>query len=219
MAEKHTVLLAEDHPIVRAGLRTLLSAQDDMEIVGEASNGRDAISLAGRLMPNLVMMDLHMPDTNGIEAITEIHQRNPDIRILVLTFQKSDDYVHAAMRAGAHGYVLKDDPTAEILTAIRKVIAGKAYLSESIVDNMARLFSEHGRKANVSSLLDMLTVREREVLKLSAEGHPSKYIGIRIARSPKTVDKHRANLMRKLNIHNVASLTQFAVEHGLTALG
>jgi len=164
-------------------------------------------------------MDLHMPDMNGIDAIAEIRRYRPKIPIVMLTFQKGEEYIRASLQAGANGYVLKDDPIAEILVAIRNVIAGKRYLSQSIVEQVANLLSEHDSSRNAASHWDTLTVRERQMLQLIAEGHTSKHIATHISRSVKTVDKHRANLMRKLDLHNVAALTQFAVKHDLIGAG
>ena len=222
MGDKRRVLIAEDHDIVRSGLRHILAGQPDLEVIGEAKNGRDAVRLAGALDPDLVLMDLHMPDTNGIDAIAEIRSRSKVVRILVLTFLKSEEHVRASLRAGADGYALKDDSTEEILGAIRKVFAGKTYLSPSVMEQVAYSIFSDQRKSKSEmpkSHWDLLTVREREILKLISEGHTSRYIASRLYRSVKTVDKHRANLMRKLNLHNVAALTQFAIQHGLTGTG
>lgn len=209
------IFIVEDHTLLRAGLRALLSQDPDVEIVGEADNGRDAIRAIGSLAPHLVLMDLSMPGMNGIEAIQDIKRRNPKTRVLVLTIHKTDEYIHESLRAGADGYILKDATHDELRVAIRSVLNGKTYLSPDISDKVIHGYLGTGKADNVSSTWDTLTHREREVLKLVAEGHPNKYIADYLCLSIKTVEKHRSNLMKKLNLHNASTLTSYAIEKGL----
>jgi DNA-binding NarL/FixJ family response regulator len=218
MDERQRVLIAEDHTLLRAGLRALLLQDESLEIVGEADNGRDAIRAIGTLRPHLVLMDLSMPGMNGIEAITDIKRRYPETRVLVLTIHKTDEYIHESLRAGADGYILKDATHDELRVAIRSVLNGKIYLSPDISSNViSGYLGSNKAEGKVASPWDMLTHREREVLKLVAEGHPNKYIAEYLCLSIKTVEKHRSNLMKKLDLHNASTLTAYAIEKGLVA--
>lgn len=218
MARKQRILIVEDHTLLRAGLRALLTQDPDIEIVGESDNGRDAIHAVGSLMPNLVLMDLTMPGMNGIEAITDIKRRYPDTRVLVLTIHKTEEYIHESLRAGADGYILKDATHDELRVAIRSVLNGKTYLSPDISGKVINGYLGTGTGApGTASAWDSLTHREREVLKLVAEGHPNKFIADYFCLSVKTVEKHRSNLMKKLDLHNASTLTAYAIEKGLVA--
>ncbi len=189
--------------------------KSDLEIVGEADNGRDAVRAVGVLAPNLVLMDLSMPGMNGIEAIHDIKRRNPSTRILVLTVHKTDEYIHESLRAGADGYLLKDATHDELDAAIRSVLGGKTYLSPDISAKVIQRYLGTGSNAEPEGGWESLTHREREVLKLIAEGHPNKYIADFLCLSIKTVEKHRSNLMKKLDLHNASTLTSYAIEKGL----
>jgi DNA-binding NarL/FixJ family response regulator len=217
MGGKQRIFIVEDHTLLRAGLRALLSQDPDLEIVGEADNGRDAIRAIGLLAPHLVLMDLSMPGMNGIEALMDIKRRNPETRVLVLTIHKTDEYIHESLRAGADGYILKDATHDELRVAIRSVLNGKTYLSPDISGKVIHGYLGTGKAASVGSTWDTLTHREREVLKLVAEGHPNKYIADYLCLSIKTVEKHRSNLMKKLDLHNASTLTSYAIEKGLVA--
>ena len=217
MGGKQRIFIVEDHTLLRAGLRALLSQDPDLEIVGEADNGRDAIRAIGSLAPDLVLMDLSMPGMNGIEAMMDIKRRNPETRVLVLTIHKTDEYIHESLRAGADGYILKDATHDELRVAIRSVLNGKTYLSPDISGKVIHGYLGTGKTAHVGSNWDTLTHREREVLKLVAEGHPNKYIADYLCLSIKTVEKHRSNLMKKLDLHNASTLTSYAIEKGLLA--
>ncbi len=218
MDEKQRVLIVENHALLRAGLRALLVQDPGLEIVGVADNGRDAIRAIGALNPDLVLMDLSMPGMNGIEAITDIKRRYPQTRILVLTIHKTDEYIHESLRAGADGYILKDATHDELRVAIRSVLNGKTYLSPDIASNVINGYLGTGKgDGDLASPWDALTHREREVLKLVAEGHPNKYIADYLCLSVKTVEKHRSNLMKKLDLHNASTLTAYAIEKGLVA--
>lgn len=215
MSKKYRLLLVEDHTLLRAGLRALLSQDADVEIVGEADNGRDAVQAVGTLSPHLVLMDLTMPGMNGIEAIRDIKRRYPETKVLVLTIHKTDEYIHESLRAGANGYILKDATHDELRVAVRSVLNGKTYLSPDISAKVINGYLGTGNAATASSPWDTLTHREREVLKLVAEGHPNKYIADYYCLSVKTVEKHRSNLMKKLDLHNASMLTAYAIEKGL----
>jgi DNA-binding NarL/FixJ family response regulator len=208
------ILIVEDHTLLREGLRALLSRDAELEVVGEASNGRDAIRAIGALSPNLVLMDISMPGMNGIEAMADIKRRQPDTRILVLTIHKTEEYIHQSLRAGADGYLLKDTTHNELLNAIHSIFNGKIYLSPDISGKVVQAYLGKDKPA-LSSSWDTLTVREREVLKLIAEGHPNKSIADFLCLSLKTVEKHRSNLMKKLDLHNASTLTSYAIEKGL----
>lgn len=215
METKRRILIAEDHTLLRVGLRALLAQEPDIEIVGEADNGRDAIRSISTLEPDLVLMDLTMPGTNGIEAIAEIKRRFPEIRVLVLTLHRTEEYVHQSLRAGADGYILKDATHDELRIAIRSVLNGKTYLSPDISNTVISGYLGNGKSAGVASAWETVTHRERQVLKLVAEGRPNKSIAEYLCLSVKTVEKHRSNLMKKLDLHNASMLTAFAIGKGL----
>lgn len=215
---KKRVLIVEDHTLLRAGLRALLAQDPETEIVGEADNGRDAVRMIDRLIPDLVLTDLSMPGMNGIEAIVDIKRRYPNIRVLVLTIHKTDEYIHESLRAGADGYILKDASQDELRVAIRNVMSGKTYLSPDISAKVINGYLGTNNSPNAVSNWDTLTHREREVLKLVAEGHPNKFIADYFCLSIKTVEKHRSNLMKKLDLHNASTLTAYAIEKGLLAV-
>jgi len=215
MNEKHRILIVEDHTLLRAGLSALLSQEPDIEIVGELDNGRDAIRSIESLAPNLVLMDLTMPGCNGIEAIEEIKKRNPKVRVLVLTLHRNEEYIHESLRAGTDGYILKDASLDELRVAIRSVLNGKTYLSPDISSKVVNGYLGSGRSNQAASVWETVTHRERQVLKLVAEGRPNKFIAEYLCLSIKTVEKHRSNLMSKLDLHNASALTTFAIEKGL----
>jgi DNA-binding NarL/FixJ family response regulator len=216
MTGTRRIFIVEDHILLRAGLRALLTQDASLEIVGEADNGRDAIRAIAQLVPDLVLMDISMGGMNGIEAMIDIKRRNPQTRVLVLTIHKTGEYIQACLRAGADGYLLKDASHDELRVAIRSVLNGKTYLSPDISDKVITGYL--GGKADDMSVVsrwDTLTHREREVLKLVAEGHPNKYIATYLSLSIKTVEKHRSNLMKKLDLHNASTVTAYAIEKGL----
>ncbi len=212
----YRLVFAEDHTILREGLRALIASDPEFEIIGEAKDGRDAVQAVEKLGPDLVLMDLSMPRMHGLEAIKEIKSRFPETKVLTLTVHKTEEYVFAALKAGADGYVLKDATQAELSMAIKTVLKGKRYLSPSISEQVIEGYLG-GTKSPLqdSAWNDTLTQREREVLKLIAEGHKNKEIAEILFVSPKTVEKHRYNLMQKLKLHNVAAITAYAIEKGL----
>lgn len=221
MIGKQRIFIVEDHTLLRSGLCALLSQDPEIEIVGEADNGRDAIRAIGTLSPDLVLMDLTMPGMNGIEAIVDIKRRNPGTRVLVLTIHKTEEYIHESLRAGADGYILKDATHDELRVGIRSVLNGKTYLSPDISGKVIHGYLGTGKATTEGSgsagNWGTLTHREREVLKLVAEGHTNKYIADYLCLSIKTVEKHRSNLMKKLDLHNASTLTSYAIEKGLVA--
>ncbi len=215
---KQKVLLAEDHAILREGLRALLSSTPELEIIGEAEDGQEAINLARQLEPDLILMDLTMPNINGTEAMRTIKRNSPDIKIIVLTVHKSEEYVRATLDAGANGYVLKDDTHSDLLTAILNVQKGNVYLSPGICDKVINGYLDTSTRDTFSIPWNQLTVREREVTKLIAEGKKSREVADYLSVSLKTVEKHRSNLMRKLDLHNVSAITKYAIENKLVQL-
>jgi DNA-binding NarL/FixJ family response regulator len=217
MVEKKRIVIAEDQRIVRKGLCSLLMPSDELDIVGEAEDGLDAVRCVQELKPDLVLLDLSMPKMNGIAAIQEIKKQYPDTKILALTVHDSDEHILAAFRAGADGYCLKDATHAELLTSIRSVLSGKTYLSPEVSKKVLEGYLD-GRKALKStSSWDTLTQREKEVLKLVGEGHRTKEIADCLCISWKTVQKHRANIMTKLDLHTGSALTAYAIEKGLVS--
>ena len=217
MTEKKTFMIAEDHTILRDGLKLIITGNPDYEIVGEACDGIEATQIAAKHKPDLILMDLFMPRMNGIDAIREIRRISPDSKILVLTVHKAEAYVVASLEAGADGYLLKESTHAELLTAISHVLAGEHYLSPGVMDNVLEgyLHDHKQRKKTVHTVLDTLTTREKEVLKLVAEGYKNREISDYLCISVRTVQKHRDNLMKKLDLHSAAELTIFAIDKGL----
>jgi DNA-binding NarL/FixJ family response regulator len=217
MAPKHRIVIAEDHTILREGLRALLSSSSDFEVVGEAEDGREAIRCVEKLKPDLILTDLSMPRMNGMEAIREIKKQSPKTKILVLTVHRTEEYILATLKAGADGYLLKDSTHTELMMAVKNVISGKHYISPGISEKVIEGYVEGKKTLKPRTSWETLTQREREILKLIAEGYRNKEIADDLCISVKTVEKHRANLMEKLNLHNVQALTAFAIEKGLVS--
>ncbi|WP_303907946.1 response regulator [Thiohalomonas denitrificans] len=215
MAMASRVLLVEDHAILREGLRALLATEPDLKVTGEAANGREALLQANETKPNLVLMDLSMPGTNGTEAIQDIKKRHPAVKVLVLTIHKTEEYIRASLRAGADGYILKDDSHIELLVAIRSVLNGKTYLSPAICQNLVTQYLSNTALNRAPASWETLTRREREVIKLIAEGSRNREIATYLSLSEKTVEKHRSNLMKKLDLHSASQLTAYALNNGL----
>jgi DNA-binding NarL/FixJ family response regulator len=215
--QKYRIVIAEDHTILREGLRALLSSRPEFEIVGEAEDGRAAVQCIERLKPALALMDLSMPRMNGMDAIREIKKRCPETKILVLTVHKTEEYILATFKAGADGYALKDSTHTELVMAIKSVLMGKPYLSPGISEKVIEGYLEGRQTLKTRTAYETLTHREREILKLIAEGYKNKEIGDDLCISVKTVEKHRANIMEKLGLHNVQALTTFAIEKGLVS--
>jgi len=217
MGQKVRIVIAEDHTILREGLKSLLSSNPDFEIIGEAEDGREAIRCVEKFKPDLILMDLSMPRINGLDAIKEIKKRFSETKILVLTVHKTEEYILATLKSGADGYILKDSTHAELVLAVKNVLSGKHYISPGISEKVIEGYLEGKKTLKRKSSWETLTQREREILKLIAEGYKNKEIGDYLCISPKTVEKHRANLMEKLDLHNVQALTAFAIEKGLVS--
>jgi DNA-binding NarL/FixJ family response regulator len=209
-SKKIRILLADDHALVRQGFRLILETQPDMEVVGEAANGREAVELAQRLSPDVVIMDVGMPEMGGIEATRRLAQSCPRTAVLALSMHKDSVYVREILRAGARGYLLKDAFDRDLLAAVRAVARGEGYLSPAVSE---AVLSDYRR--SVSDPLDLLTSREREVLQLLAEGKTNKEIASMLNLSIYTVDAHRGRIMEKLNLHSIGELVRFALRHGL----
>jgi DNA-binding NarL/FixJ family response regulator len=215
MKEKQRIVIAEDHTILREGLRALLTADPGFDVVGEAEDGRDAVRCVENHLPDLVLMDLSLPRMNGMDAIREIKRRCPETKVLALTVHKTEEYILATLRAGADGYVLKDATHAELLMAIKSVLMGRPYLSPGVSDKVIEGYLAGRKTLRSTTPWDTLTQREREILKLIAEGYKNRQIADYLYISVKTVEKHRSNLMKKLDLHNTSALTAFAMDKGL----
>jgi two-component system response regulator NreC len=211
---KIRVLIADDHGIVRAGLRSLLEAQADMEVVGEASTGREAVDAACTLQPDVVLMDIGMPGMSGLEATRELRKRAPSIRVLALTIQESEEYFFAMLKAGASGYILKEAEPQELLSALRAVYQGGAFLSPAVAKVVLEGYVTRPKADNPEGL----TVREGEVLRLAAQGHTNREIAESLCLSIKTVEKHRASMMDKLGLRGRQELIRYALRKGLIDL-
>ncbi|MDR3554510.1 MAG: response regulator transcription factor [Syntrophobacteraceae bacterium] len=216
MQEIKRIVLAEDHAILREGLRMLLSAQSSFEVVGEAGDGREAVQLVKSLKPDLVIMDLSMPVLDGVGATREIKKISPSTKILVLTVHKTEERILDALAAGADGYVLKDASHYELMLAIEEVFSGRGSIGASIPQKLIVGYLEGGKRIKSRTSWQTLTPRERQIIKMIAAGSKNKEIADCLSISIKTVEKHRANLMRKLDLHSAASITHFAMEKGLT---
>ena len=215
MGQKVRIIIAEDHTILREGLRSLLSSNSGFEVVGEAEDGREAVKCVAKFKPDLILTDLSMPKMNGMEAIREIRRESPETKILVLTVHRAEEYILATFRAGADGYLLKDSTHSELVMAVRKVLSGKHYISPEISDKVIDGYLEGKKTLKSRTALDTLTQREREILKLIAVGYKNKEIAEDLCISVKTVEKHRANLMEKLDLHSIQAITTFAIDKGI----
>ena len=213
--KKISVLLVDDHTVVRQGLRALLQAEEDMEVVGEAENGRQAVGMARKTPPDVVVMDVAMPMLNGLEATRQILKNQPGTKVLVLTSYGDDDCVAQLMLAGAAGYLIKQTAANDLLKAIREVYRGNAFFSPSIAKRLRDQCRESFTTGQPARKSGKLTSREAEVLQLIAEGLSNKQIAAELGISIKTVEKHRQQVMNKLNIHDVAGLTRYAIAKGL----
>jgi DNA-binding NarL/FixJ family response regulator len=208
--KRTTVLLVDDHAVVRQGFRMILSAEPDFEVVGEAANGREAIAQAQLLYPDIVLMDVSMPELNGIEATRRIVNISPRTRILALSMHRDSVYVREILRAGASGYLLKEAGDQDLLAAVRAVAQGQGYLSPAVSDAVLSDYRKH-----VTDPIDLLTTREREVLQMIAEGKTNKEIATALGLSTYTVESHRGRIMEKLNLHSAGELVRFAFRNGL----
>ncbi len=215
MNEKHRIVIAEDHTILREGLRALLSSNPELEVVGEAKDGQEAVRSVEKVKPHMILMDLSMPRMNGMDAIREIKKKSPETKILILTVHKTEEYIQAALEAGANGYVLKDSSHTELSLAIQNVLDGRYFISPEISGKIIGAYLQGKKPVRPTTSWDTLTQREKGILKLIAEGYKNKEIADFLCISVKTVEKHRANLMQKLDLHNISDLTALAIEKGL----
>lgn len=212
---KIRVLLADDHTILRAGLRMMLNAQPDIEVIGEASDGRAAIAATVQYLPDVVIMDISMPELNGIEATRHIKKQCPNVRVLILTMHENEGYLFQSLRAGASGYMMKEAADTELIQAIRTVQAGRVYLSPVAQSMMVGDYLQRVHAGEEKDSYNDLTEREREILILVAEGLTNNQIAEKLVISPKTVDTHRTHVMDKLNLHSRAELVKYAMRRGL----
>jgi DNA-binding NarL/FixJ family response regulator len=208
------IFIADDHAIVREGLVHLLTLQGDLQVVGSAADGREAVNQVVRLQPDVVVLDIHMPDMNGIEATRQLSAKLPSAAVVILSMHASPEHVFHALEAGARAYLQKESAAQELVEAVRSVHAGRRYLSPRI----AALVAEHVGRRPISAPLQQLSRREREILQLVVEGHTSARIGQRLNLSPKTVDTYRSRMMQKLGIDDVTGLVKFAIRQGLITL-
>lgn len=215
MPSKKRIVIAEAHTILREGLKMLLASNPEVAVVGEAQNGLDTLRSVKSQMPDLLLIDTSMPKFDGTRALREIKKLSPATKILVLTIHKTEDHILGALRSGADGYILKEATYEELAVAIADLFAGKSYISPTISAKVVDGYLEGRRNIKSSSPWDALTPRERQVLKMVATGNRNKEIAGNLAISVKTVEKHRANLMKKLDLHSASSLTAFAIERGL----
>lgn len=209
-----TVFLADDHTVIRDALRYLLDAQHDIKVVGDAANGRKAVRLVQELKPDVVVMDITMPELNGLLATQQIHENNPSVRVIILSIHSSTEYVYRALQAGASGYLAKESSGAEVVEAVRAVDSGQRYLNHEVAEALDEYILQ-SRSESIGTPLNILSRREREVLQLVVEGHSSAAIAKRLSLSPKTIDTYRSRLMQKLGIKDVPGLTKFAIKHGI----
>jgi DNA-binding NarL/FixJ family response regulator len=209
-----TVFVADDHAILRDGLATLLAAQSDMEVVGTAGNGREAVAEVLRLAPRVAIIDISMPELDGIEAARQIIAGNPEVHVMILSMHAGAQHVFHALEAGARGYLLKESASREVIEAVRIVQSGRRYLSPRVAEIVAQGVSDRSGVSPLSSL----SQREREILKLVADGHSSARIGAMLHLSPKTVDTYRSRMMQKLHVSDLAGVIKLAIQHGLTSL-
>jgi two-component system response regulator NreC len=211
---KIKVLIADDHTILRQGIKALLDNQAEIEVIGEAKDGREALTLIERLLPDVILMDIAMPGLNGLEATRRIKKKFPKIKVLVLTMYTNEEYVFQILNAGANGYLVKETAFQDLISAIRAVYRDEAFMSPSISKKVINRYTQRVRETN-NTTGDILTTREREILQLIAEGSSSKKIAEALFISPKTVETHRTHIMDKLNIHNRTNLVKYAIRTGI----
>ena len=215
MKPKIKILIVEDNQLFREGLKSLLASNTDYELIAEANDGLEALRQVRKKQPDFILLDLSMPRLSGISVIKEIKSIYPDIKILALTIHESDEFVLQSFDAGANGYCVKDSSRHELQTAIRTVLEGKTYISPQVTDQVMEGYLESSRKLKKKTDWDTITRREREILKLVAEGYKNRQIAELLHISLKTVEKHRANIMKKLDLHSASELTAYAIEKNL----
>jgi two-component system response regulator NreC len=211
------IILADDHAVMRRGLRLVLEEQKDFQVVGEASDGREAVTLVETLKPDVAVLDITMPNMNGIEAARQISAKQPGVSIVVLSMHSDEGYVLRALKAGARGYLLKESPEADFIQAIRSVCQGKAFFSPAVSRMLVEDYVRQLHDKDIEDSYDLLTQRERELLQLIAEGKSNKDVANMLNLSLYTVETHRGNIMEKLNLHSVPELILYAVRKGVIA--
>jgi DNA-binding NarL/FixJ family response regulator len=216
--KKIRVLIADDHKIVRQGIRKLLEAESDLEVVGEALDGREAVKKASQLKPDLVLMDIAMSNLNGLEATRQIKKNLPKVKVLILTMHKNEEYVLQSLQAGASGYLLKEAAVEDLVSAIHSVYRLDSFLSPAVSKTVIEAYLSKNKSNKQLSPFEILTDREREVLQLIAEGHTNQEIADTLFISVKTVEAHRSNIMRKLDIHDITKLVKYAIKKGIVDL-
>lgn len=212
------ILVADDHAIIREGLCMMLGNQPDMEVVGRAVNGREAVELVEKHAPDVIVIDISMPELNGIDAVQQMLPHHPNLKVVVLSIHETKPYVYRALKAGATGYLLKETAGLEVVDAVRAIYRGERYLSQRISDLLMDAAFLHLETSIDFSLLETLSSREREILQLVAEGKTSQQIGERLFISPKSVDTYRSRLMHKIGVDDMAGLVKFAIQQGLISL-
>lgn len=217
MNEKIQVVIAEDNTLLREGLRMMLESDERFDVAEEVEDGLSAIKSVLKHQPDIIILDLSMPRMNGLAAIKDIKRQSPETRILALTIHEDEEYIVEAFQSGADGYCLKDTTRDDLLKAINIVLSGKTYISPAIANTVLEGYIEGKQTVKKDTTWNTLTKREKEILKLVGEGYTSKEIADYLCISPKTVEKHRSNLMNKLNIHNVSALTAYAIDKGLVS--
>jgi DNA-binding NarL/FixJ family response regulator len=211
MGNRYRIILADDHVLVRHGLKLILEENSNLEIAAEVGDGLELLSVLQKINPDLIILDVSMPNLRGIEAIPEIRRVRPNAKVLMLTMHKEEDYLYQAISAGANGYLLKEDAEKELFSAIEHIKNGKIYISPGLADQSMQNWARMRRGEDDAQHVESLTVREREILKLIAEGKSNKEIGDLLFISVRTVERHRANMMSKLSIRNTAELVQYAL--------
>jgi DNA-binding NarL/FixJ family response regulator len=210
-----SVFLVDDHRVLRDGLHMLLASQADITVVGEAENGKQAIEGITKIMPDVVLMDITMPELNGIDAAKIIHEKLPETKIIILSVHSDTEHIFRAFQGGAHGYLLKESAGSEVISAVRAVYLGDRFLSSGLRDKFE---DSQFMQDQTQSPLELLSLREREVLQLTVEGHSSAAIAEKLKLSPKTVETYRSRLMGKLDLHDLPELVRFAIKHGITPI-
>jgi two-component system response regulator NreC len=216
--KKIRLLVADDHKIFRQGIKKLLEEEPDLQVVGEAADGRDTVKKATELKPDLVLMDIAMANLNGLEATKQIKKVLPEIKVIMVTMHKNEEYVLQSFQAGASGYILKEGAVEELVSAIRSIHQDKSFLSPTVSKTLVDAYLRKMETGKTETPFDLLTDREREVLQLIAEGYSNREVAKQLFISVKTVEAHRAHIMQKLNIHDIAKLVKYAIQKGLVDL-
>jgi two-component system, NarL family, response regulator NreC len=214
---KTRILVADDHGIVRKGLRFLLERQEDMEVVGEAGDGREVVRMAEGLDPHIIVMDIAMPQLNGIDAAEQILRRSPETRVIILSMYADEEFLTRALTVGVKGYLLKDSAEVDLVRAVRAVVVGKSFFSPAIAQTLAEDYLRQLQSKGLQDSYELLTAREKEIIQLLAEGKSNKEVATVLNVSPYTVETHRMHLMQKLNLHNTAEIVLYAVRKKIVA--